>query len=177
MSSPVNVPKLASALPSSLPAIAVVGYANCGKTTLICKLLTLARQKGWRVAAVKHSHKKLELDQPGKDTWRFRQAGAQTVALACPGGLQVIQTFPADPPLAAVLASLPRDLDLVLVEGYKHSDLPKLVFAPEPAVEPLNAGGDILAYISANPLDADLPVFSRDQAEALFAFLERWRQR
>ena len=108
----------------------MVGFSNCGKTELICKLLTLARARGCRVAAVKHSHKKLKMDQAGKDTWRFREAGARAVALAGPGLLQVTHIRPDDPPMATVLAALPGNLDFVLVEGYKTGPLPKIVFVP-----------------------------------------------
>lgn len=161
--------------PPAPPAVAVVGYANCGKTTLICRLLTLARDQGLRVAAVKHSHKALDPEPPGKDTRRFRQAGAQTVALAGPGLLQITQTLPVDPPLPAVLASLPPEVDLILVEGYKQAPLPKLVFvtgaAPPPGLT------NILAYISDTPVDTALPVFNRDDPHAIWRFLQQWLRR
>ncbi len=165
----------ASSPGQAVPAIAVVGYANCGKTTLICRLLTLANSQGLRVAAVKHSHKALEPEPAGKDTWRFRQAGAQTVVLAGPGLLQVNHTLKADPPLSMVLAALPQDLDLIFIEGYKHSDLPKLVFI-SPAAASLSGLSNIIAYISDTPIETRLPVFSREAAAAILAFLLSWRQ-
>ena len=170
-----------SSAPSPIPArpvpvIAIVGYANCGKTTLICRLLTLASRQGLRAAAVKHSHKAIDPEPPGKDTWRFRQAGAKSVALAAPGLLQVIHTGVDDPPLSAVLAALPGDLDLVLVEGYKHSHLPKLVFV-SPAAAPLTGLSNIVAYLSDAPLDTPLPVFGRDEVEGIWKFLQAWLPR
>lgn len=158
--------------------MAVVGFANCGKTELICKLLTLARQQGLRVAALKHSHKTLDVDRPGKDTWRFRQAGAQAVVLAAPGLLQVTHFPPDDPPLAAALAALPSDLDCILVEGYKRGPLPKFVFAP-PGAGPgdLASYQHTLAYISDAAIPTELPVFSRDQALEILAFLRQWLRR
>ena len=117
--------------------MAIAGFSNCGKTELICKLSSLATERGFQVAAVKHSHKTLEVDQPGKDTWRFRQAGARTVALAGPGLLQVTYFRPEDLAAEAVLAALPGDVDFVLVEGYKHGPWPKIVFRPR-----RNSGAD-----------------------------------
>ncbi len=156
-------------------AVAIVGFANCGKTTLICRLLGLARDQGYRVAAVKHSHKTLEVDHPGKDTWRFRQAGAQAVVLTAPGLLQVTHHLDSDPPLAAALALLPGDLDLVLVEGYKQGPLPKLAFVPpDGAVGDLPAAEPVIAYISPSPLSTGRPVFSRDQAPEILDFLLAW---
>jgi molybdopterin-guanine dinucleotide biosynthesis adapter protein len=158
-----------------LRAVAVVGFSNCGKTTLICKLLTLAQALGYRVAALKHSHKTLEVDQPGKDTWRFRQAGARAVALTAPGILQVTHVVTGDPPMAAALAALPGNLDFVLVEGYKSGPLPKIVFVSTGA-----ANGDlpvyeaIIAYISDADLNTELPVFSRDQGQEILEFILQW---
>ncbi len=156
--------------------MAVVGYANCGKTTLICRLVALAREQGLRVAVVKHSHKILAPDPPGKDTWRFRQAGAQAVALAAPGLLQVSRTLSGDPSPAEVLAALPPDLDLVLVEGYKRGDLPKLVFVSPDGGGPPGLT-NILAYISDTPVPTSLPVFRREAAGAIFAWLRQWLAR
>lgn len=160
--------------PAPPRAVAVAGFANCGKTELICKLLTLAQARGYRVAAVKHSHKTLEPDQPGKDTWRFRQAGASAVALAAPGLLQVTQALTVDPPIAAVLAALPGNLDFVLVEGYKTGPLPKILFVAAGAAAALPDSTGVIAYISEAVLPTDLPVFSRDQAPDILDYLLPW---
>jgi molybdopterin-guanine dinucleotide biosynthesis adapter protein len=160
-----------------LPAVAIVGLASCGKTELICKLLALAQERGLRVAALKHSHKNLQVDQPGKDTWRFRQAGARAVALAAPGLLQVTHFPAADPPAAEVLAALPADVDFVLVEGYKTGPMPKIVFVP-----PGNPGAELpkftnsIAYICDRALNTALPVFCRDQAGEILDFILQWLQ-
>jgi molybdopterin-guanine dinucleotide biosynthesis protein B len=156
-------------------AVAVVGFSNCGKTELICKLLTLARMRGYRVGALKHSHKCLEVDHPGKDTWRFRQSGARVVGLAAPGLLQVTQFPENDPAAAAVLAALPNNLDFVLVEGYKKGFLPKIVFVPMGTTSAdLPRYENIIAYISDTALETDLPVFLRDQAPEILDFILRW---
>jgi molybdopterin-guanine dinucleotide biosynthesis adapter protein len=158
-----------------LKAVAIVGFSNCGKTALICKLLSLAGAQGFRVAAVKHSHKILAVDQPGKDTWRFRQAGARSVALAAPGLLQVTQFPDGDLPGEAVLAALPQDAAFVLVEGYKHGPWPKIVFiAPDHAGADLPSFLNCIAYISERPLTTDLPVFSRDQVPEILDFILQW---
>jgi molybdopterin-guanine dinucleotide biosynthesis protein B len=156
-------------------AVAIVGFSNCGKTELICKLLSLAGERGFRVAAVKHSHKVLDIDQPGKDTWRFRQAGARTVALAGPGLLQVTHFPDGDLPAEAVLAALPDDANFVLVEGYKHGPWPKIVFiAADNSGVDLPSFPDSIAYISEHPLTIDLPVFSRDQVPEILDFILQW---
>jgi len=153
----------------------VVGFSNCGKTELICKLLTLAQERGYRVGAVKHSHKTPEIDHPGKDTWRFRQAGARAVALAAPGLLHVTQILADDPLAPAVLAALPGDLDFALVEGYKKGPLPKIVFVPiETDSGDLPIYEEVIAYISDAVLTTELPVFSRDQAPEILDYILSW---
>ena len=145
--------------------------ANCGKTELICKLIALAAARGFQVAAIKHSHKILEVDQPGKDTWRLRQAGAQSVALAAPGLLQVTYTPPEDLPAQAVLAALPGEADFVLIEGYKHGPWPKMVFVPPPEPgTPLPDYKNTIAYISEAAVDTTLPVYSRNQIPQILGF-------
>ena len=160
---------------TAVKAVALVGFSNCGKTTLICKLVSLATERGFRVAAVKHSHKMLEVDQSGKDTWRFRQAGARSVALAAPGLLQVVYGSGEDPAGETVLAALPRDADFILVEGYKHGPLPKIIFAPAGNPEAaLPSFPNAIAYLSEHALPTALPVFSRNQIEAILNFILQW---
>ena len=158
-----------------IKAVAIAGFSNCGKTELICRLISLAGERGFRVAAVKHSHKILEVDLPGKDTWRFRQAGARTVALTGPGLLQVTHFPTGDLPAEAVLTALPHGADFVLVEGYKHGSWPKMIFVPAGnSGAALPSFPNIIAYISEHPLTADLPVFSRDQVPEILDFILRW---
>ena len=114
---------------SMAKALSIVGPSGSGKTELICRLLAWFERRGLRVAVLKHTHHR-DLGDRGKDTWRFRQAGAALVALAAPGLLQVNRPFPAEPPLSEVLASLSPEVDLILVEGYKSGPLPKIVVLP-----------------------------------------------
>ena len=78
-------------------ALSIVGFSGSGKTELICRLLDWLVRQGLKVAVLKHTHHHDPGDQ-GKDTWRFRQAGARVVALAAPGLLQVSHAFPEEPP-------------------------------------------------------------------------------
>jgi molybdopterin-guanine dinucleotide biosynthesis adapter protein len=150
--------------------MALVGPSDSGKTGLICDLLAWFGARGLRVAVLKHSHK-LHLGDDPKDTGRFRRAGANLVALAAPGLLQITRAHPGEPPLEEVLARLAPDADLILVEGYKTSDLPKLgVAAPEtPGALPDYA--NLLAWVGAGPLATSLPVFKPGQVEEIGRFI------
>jgi molybdopterin-guanine dinucleotide biosynthesis protein B len=152
-------------------AIAFVGPANSGKTELICRLLSWFTGQGLRAAVLKHSHKQ-HLGDDGKDTWRYRQAGGRLVALAAPGLLQITRSGPEEPSLAMILAELAPGSDLILVEGYKTSDLPKVGLAPPDATTKLPDYPRLVAWVSAWPLPTDLPVFHPLQVAELGRFIQ-----
>jgi molybdopterin-guanine dinucleotide biosynthesis protein MobB len=151
-------------------AIALVGPSNSGKTVLICRLLEWFTAQGLRPAVLKHSHHQ-QLGDHGKDTGRYRQAGARLVALASPGLFQITRSSAEEPPLLTVLAELAPAADLILVEGYKTSDLPKLGLAPPEAGAPLPDYPRLIAWVSPRPLPTDLPVFHPRQVPEIGRFI------
>jgi len=148
-----------------------VGSSNTGKTELICRLLEWFGAQGLRVAVLKHSHHQ-QIGDDGKDTWRYRQTGARQVALAAPGLLQITRSSAGEPPLDAILAELAPGADLILVEGYKTSHLPKLGLAPRDAASPLPDYPGLAAWVSARPLPTDLPVFNPREVAAIGRFIQ-----
>jgi molybdopterin-guanine dinucleotide biosynthesis protein MobB len=157
----------------SSKVMSFVGPSGCGKTTLICRLLDWFLAQGLRVAVLKHSHK-TGLGDGGKDTGKFRQAGAQAVALAAPGLLQVSRFFPDEPPLSAALEALAPEADLILVEGYKTSSLPKIALAG-PDLEPVRPDlSRVVALVSSAPVDSALPVFHPQEVAELGSFIREY---
>lgn len=152
-------------------AVSFVGPSNSGKTELICRLVDRFASQGLKVAVVKHSHK-LHLGDDGKDTGRFRQAGAATVALAAPGVLQLTRSLPQDPPLAAVLAALPGDTDLILVEGYKSGSLPQIALVLSSRALPTYP--HLIALVSREPLTATVPTFLAHQVTEIAGFIKTY---
>jgi molybdopterin-guanine dinucleotide biosynthesis protein B len=152
-------------------AVAFVGFANSGKTELICRLLPLLTGRGLRVAVLKHSHHPdLDRADEGKDTWRYRQAGAHAVALASPGLVQVSRSFPGEPSLQQALAMLAGQADLIVVEGYKTGPLPKVaVLGAEERQAPDYP--NLIALVSDKRVSSPLPVFQRHQVDELAAWL------
>ncbi len=166
-------PAAPSQAPSPAPgykAIALVGPSHAGKTELICRLLKWFAAQGLRVAVLKHSHHR-HLGDDGKDTWRYRQAGGRLVALAAPGLLQITRSGPEEPPLAAILAELAPEADLILVEGYKTSDLPKVGVAPPAGAASLPHYPGLIAWVSPAALATPLPVFHPRQVAAIGRFI------
>jgi molybdopterin-guanine dinucleotide biosynthesis protein MobB len=165
-------PPTSPASPALRPkAFGIVGKSNTGKTELICRLLEWFSAQGLKVAVLKHSHHQ-NLGDDGKDTGRYRQNGARLVALAAPGLLQITRASAQEPPLDAILAELAPGADLILVEGYKTSHLPKVGLAPPDAASPLPDYPRLLAWISARPLPTPLPVFHPREVAAIGRFIQ-----
>ena len=112
-----------------LPAIAIVGKKNSGKTSLVVALAAELRARGLRVASVKHAHHAFEVDREGSDSWRhFNEGGVEAVLLVAEGKMALVARLPEETPPDELIDRFfaGRGLDLVLVEGYKHGDLPKI---------------------------------------------------
>jgi len=103
------------------------GYSGAGKTTLVEGLIASLVMAGQRVSVVKHAHHDFDIDHPGKDSWRHRQAGAFEVVIASRRRLAKIREFPLEvqPTVHQLLAELVH-CDWALVEGFKHADLLKI---------------------------------------------------
>src|SRR5213595_1488490 len=118
-----------------MKVIGFAGYSGAGKTTLVERLIPVLRLQGQRVSVVKHEHHKFDIDHPGKDTFRHREAGAFEVVVASDKRLALIREFeqPTQLDVHDLIAELDGRIDWVLVEGFKHSDLLKIEVWREPA--------------------------------------------
>ena len=121
-------------MPGGIPMFGVTGASGSGKTTVVEVLVRVLRQRGWRVATLKHAPAGFALDRPGKDSWRFARAGAEAVLLHSPGAWAALGHcgHPLDPlRLGEGLAAFYRALalpppDLILVEGHHDLDIPSI---------------------------------------------------
>lgn len=111
-----------------MKVVGFAGYSGAGKTTLIEQLIPLLKAGGATVSVVKHAHHGFDIDTPGKDSWRHRQAGAHEVVVASDRRLALLREYPAEQPPTArgLIAELRQGVDWVLVEGFKHEDLPRI---------------------------------------------------
>jgi molybdopterin-guanine dinucleotide biosynthesis protein B len=154
-------------------AVAIVGPSNSGKTELICRLLGWFQSQGLEAAVLKHSHKPNLGDQV-KDTGRYRRAGAKNLALAGPGLLQITRCLPEDPSVEQVLAAWVPDADLILVEGYKSSALPKIALVGSRLEQVLPDFSQVIALVSTDPWESRLPVFAPHQVAELGRFIQNF---
>jgi molybdopterin-guanine dinucleotide biosynthesis adapter protein len=149
------------------------GYSGSGKTTLIERLLPLFREAGLRVAVIKQSHHDIEVDKPGKDSWRHRQAGATEILLTSPHRWMLVHELvnTPEPTLDEHLARL-SPCDLVLVEGFRHGAHPKLEVHREACGQPWLYPDDpnILAVLGDLPPDP-IPHYALDDIHGIYAFI------
>ncbi len=155
------------------PVIAFVGKPDCGKTTLLEKLIPELNRRGLKIGAIKHHLHEFAMDQEGKDTWRHKRAGAKVVALASPTGLGLIRDSDHDPAVAELIDRYFYDVDLVLAEGYKRTNLPKIeVFRRSLHTNPLDERDQTwLAMVSDVRPEGELPWFGLDDIVPLADFL------
>jgi molybdopterin-guanine dinucleotide biosynthesis protein B len=156
---------------TSIPVVSIVGHSGTGKTTLLEKLIQELKDRGYRLAVIKHHHHPdLQLDTPGKDSWRFAQAGADHVALAGPHHVAHIRHFEHEATLKDVLAAIP-DVDLILTEGYKNADTPKIEVSRGqfPLIFPPSS---LIAVVSDRRLHVEVPQFDLEDVSGLAAFVE-----
>ena len=153
----------------------VIGWKNSGKTSLMERLVADITGRGFSVSTVKHVHHSVDLDRPGKDTFRHRQAGAREVVLASADRLAImVEHRGPEPELPAVLARL-APVALVLVEGYKRDAHAKLEVWREETGQPLIQPGDPLvrAVATDTALSLPVPVLDLNDTRAVAEFILR----
>lgn len=151
----------------------VAASSNSGKTTLIEKIVKLLKARGLRVAVVKHTSAGFELDRPGKDSWRFQEAGADSVVLVGPGKMAAIRKID-DIPSPEEIERAAGDIDIVIHEGSKKSAKNKI------EVFRFGVSGDrplcledrsYLALVSDRPFPVSIPHFDLNDAEGVANYL------
>ena len=160
-----------------IPAIAIVGNSGAGKTTLLERLIPALKQKGLRVGVVKHDAHRFDIDHPGKDSHRLTAAGADTMVITSAEKLAMVKRHTASPPIEDLLAPYFTDVDLVLVEGFRGSSLPKIEVHRKEFRRALICRGErndpgLAAVASDEPLDLDVPVLDLNDPEAIAEFIE-----
>lgn len=156
------------------PVFGIAGFKNAGKTTLLAALVRELTARGFRVGSIKHAHHAFDIDHPGKDSWRHREAGAREVVVVSGQRLAHLQELDGPPPVLDELLARFGNVDLVLAEGYKASPHRKLEVrrraAPGPTVGDAAAG--VVAVAADYPLpDAAVPVLPLDDVPAIADFI------
>ena len=153
----------------------IAGFKNAGKTTLVVDLIRELTGRGLTLATVKHAHHEFDIDHPGKDSHRHREAGASEVIVASSRRWAHIKELPDqdEPPLDELLKHIGH-VDLVLVEGYKHGTHPRLEVRRADQDAPLLAESrsEFRAIVSDGPIiNAPVPVLPRNDVPAIADFI------
>ena len=165
--------------------IGFAGYSGSGKTTLVEKLIPALKLRSLRVSVVKHAHHRFDIDQPGKDTFRHREAGAFEVVVASNTRLALMREFeqPFELTVHHLIAELYQGVDWVLVEGFKHSDLLKIEVWRASSNKPTRYMDDdfVVAIATDSPLQLPLatlrPVLDLNDADAVANYLVNNQER
>jgi len=162
------------------PVLGFAAYSGTGKTSLLVKLLPLMKLQGLRVAMIKQTHHDFEIDKPGKDSFELRKAGADQVVLSSERRCAVITEYSEQraPDLPALIDQLDLDnIDLVMVEGFKHLPFAKIELHRPSLGKELIFPGDpsVIAVASDGGLETgDLPLLNINEPEEVAGFINRW---
>jgi molybdopterin-guanine dinucleotide biosynthesis protein B len=162
-----------------MKVVGFAGFSGSGKTTLVERLIPALKLRGLRVSVVKHAHHDFDIDHPGKDTHRHREAGAFEVVVASDRRLALIREFEQHARMTAhhLIAHLYGGVDWVLVEGFKESDLHKIeVWRPSNGKAVLYPDDDFIVAIATDapgqlPVSTLRPVLDLNDADALAQWL------
>ncbi len=109
------------------PYITFAGYSGSGKTTLILKVIAYLKEKGFKIAALKHDGHDFEMDKEGKDTYCMKKAGADCIAISSQNKYAVIADSCYRLTFAELIQKIPNDMDIIIGEGFKDEDIPKIL--------------------------------------------------
>jgi len=154
--------------------ISIVGKSNSGKTTLLEKLIAELKKRGYKVAIVKHSHHKDDLDTAAKDTWRFTRAGSELSVINSLDHLAIYRRMDSYFDPQDISNFVLWDFDILLTEGFKGSNYPKIeVRRNEQGKELLTDLKLLLAVVTDKPMDVSVPQFSHDDITGIADIIEK----
>jgi molybdopterin-guanine dinucleotide biosynthesis protein MobB len=154
--------------------ISFVGKSGSGKTTLLEKVIAELKKRGYKVAIIKHSHHKDDLDTAAKDTWRFTQAGTELSAINSLDHLAIYRRMDSFFDPQDISNFVLWDYDILLTEGFKGSNYPKIeVHRSEQGGGLLTDPRLLLAVVTDEPLDIQVPQLSREDVSGIADIIEK----
>jgi len=163
-----------------IPVLAIAAWSGTGKTTLLKKLIPLLCERGLRPGLIKHTHHNIDVDKPGKDSYELRKAGAAQTIVASAQRWALMTETPDKPEidLAYLVSRMDAStLDLVLVEGFKHEPIAKILLFREGcgySKDELVVDKYTVAIASDVPLDVSIPVLNLNDPEGIAGVIQAW---
>jgi len=157
--------------------VSVVSKKDSGKTTLLEKLIPELKNRGYRIGTIKHDVHGFTIDHEGKDTFRHKAAGAETVVISCPWMLSVIKDVKEEVSVDQIVSDHFKEMDLVITEGFKKAGKPQIeVYRSAAHDSPIHVKGQtntLIALASDIPLDLGVPCFDLNDVRGLADFIEQ----
>jgi molybdopterin-guanine dinucleotide biosynthesis protein B len=155
-----------------VPVISMVGKSGVGKTTALERVIREIKRRGYKVGTIKHDTHGFDVDRPGKDSWRHAQAGSDAVVISGPNKMALIRRLDSEVSLDEIV-SLLGDLDLIITEGYKKGDKPKIeVTRQERGTQLLCQPEELIGNMADYPVDMPVPQFALEDAAGIVDLLE-----
>ena len=158
-----------------IPVVSIVGKSDSGKTTLVEGLIRELVARGYRVASVKHHIHEVEVDQPGKDSWRHGRAGAVTTMISSPTQFVLVRKVDRERTIEELVAAA-GDVDILVTEGFKRAGDVRIEVARRARSDELISGpGEALAVVTDMPeiVPEGVPVFPLDAHTSVAEMIER----
>ena len=157
----------------SIPLVTIIGKSGSGKTTVLEKLIVELKSRNYKLATIKHhSHRGFEIDQPGKDSWRFAQAGSDHVIIASPDKIASYRKIERELSLDEIVEGV-SGIDIILVEGYKQAEKPSLeVVRAANSRELVGSQEQRFAVVTDFPLDLGVPQFGLEDIRGIVNLIE-----
>jgi len=151
--------------------ISIIGYSGSGKTILVAKLVSELKRRKYKIGTIKHASHGFNMDKKGKDSWLHREAGADAVMVATSGKIVIIKDEPRD--RLDHLESYFHDMDLIITEGFKHEDRPKIeVYREAGKSEPILPNQELVAFVTDSDIDPGVQKFGLEDIPQLADFIE-----
>ncbi|AVY97011.1 molybdopterin-guanine dinucleotide biosynthesis protein B [Lelliottia sp. WB101] len=162
------------------PVLAIAAWSGTGKTSLLKKLIPALRAQGIRPGLIKHTHHNMDIDKPGKDSYELRKAGAAQTMVASAQRWALMTETPGEEALDLDYLVSRMDhstLDLVLVEGFKHESVAKILLFRSDAgheIAELTVDQHVIAVASDIPLSLPVPILDLNDVAGVVAFIQDW---
>ncbi|MFC1860203.1 molybdopterin-guanine dinucleotide biosynthesis protein B [Chloroflexota bacterium] len=154
------------------PIVSIVGRSKSGKTTLIEKLIGELKSRGYRVGTIKHTPQGMDLDESDKDSWRHIQAGSEATATCSADKVVLVRPVRQALTLDEVARLLGEDCDIILTEGFKQGDAPKIEVHRREVAPPLSMVSKLIAIVTDEHRDTETRQFSFQDIKGLADLLE-----
>lgn len=157
-----------------IPVVSVVGSSKAGKTAFLEKAVSGLKDRGYRVAVIKHDSHRFDIDHPGKDSWRMTEAGADVVAISSSEKAALIRKTNEEMTLDRLMDIVMDDIDIIMTEGYRGADTPKVeVHRRGVSDKILCSKKELLALVTDRRIDMDVPQFDFDNAGDIVDIIEK----